>query len=434
MSSFAFVPKISKVEEEFGSAYLSVFTQEKTPLEKLFQGNRLFLSEQAWTSSTQLQMGTGMVASSLKMKKVSQPELKAWLQSLLLRLGFKSISKIELTVFAQRVGIWLEGQFKSFKAPVAIRGSIGVNGQGAIQTIQLDPLRVGFLAPLLEGILLSILVETIKKTIFHESISQPILNLQIVIVLGLSLFIALLHSLVYRETRITSFSQWFFLALAGVGIMMVLPPMPGFLTFLSLHVPWNVLVIQAQKLGFKWAPWLRPGALLGFSIGESAPSQFKEALSVNRSLIFSANANDVDTALYAESLKQGKPYLRLTLKRENDLDQLLTQISLDENSQFNKPAPGSLIDILKSDGVLLIDYNNSDPKIIESFNSLFFEKDPHYQTRFGKISINKNLRIIGILDKKKIPDHSATFFSRSTNCLYERKSYFLISFSYSPFE
>ncbi len=39
----SFVPKISKVDLGSGSAYLSVFAQEKTPLEKLFAGEKLFL-------------------------------------------------------------------------------------------------------------------------------------------------------------------------------------------------------------------------------------------------------------------------------------------------------------------------------------------------------------------------------------------------------
>lgn len=40
----SFTPKIEKVETVQGSAYLSVFTQEKTPLEKLFHGQKLFLA------------------------------------------------------------------------------------------------------------------------------------------------------------------------------------------------------------------------------------------------------------------------------------------------------------------------------------------------------------------------------------------------------
>ncbi len=40
----AFVPKISKVESSGGTSYLTVFAQEKTPLEKLFAGEKLFVS------------------------------------------------------------------------------------------------------------------------------------------------------------------------------------------------------------------------------------------------------------------------------------------------------------------------------------------------------------------------------------------------------
>jgi hypothetical protein len=40
-----YTPKITKVDTENGSAYLSVFTREKTPLEKLFAGEKLFITD-----------------------------------------------------------------------------------------------------------------------------------------------------------------------------------------------------------------------------------------------------------------------------------------------------------------------------------------------------------------------------------------------------
>ncbi|OVE77462.1 hypothetical protein BVX98_02905 [bacterium F11] len=45
ITTITWVPKITKVNASNGSAYLSVFTQEKTPLEKLFGGEKLFLSQ-----------------------------------------------------------------------------------------------------------------------------------------------------------------------------------------------------------------------------------------------------------------------------------------------------------------------------------------------------------------------------------------------------
>ncbi len=49
LTTITFVPKITKVESEKGSGYLSVFAQEKTPLEKLFSGEKLFLNPPQYT-------------------------------------------------------------------------------------------------------------------------------------------------------------------------------------------------------------------------------------------------------------------------------------------------------------------------------------------------------------------------------------------------
>jgi hypothetical protein len=43
-ASAVFTPRLTKIETGAGSAYLSVFAQEKTPLEKLFEGQKLFLA------------------------------------------------------------------------------------------------------------------------------------------------------------------------------------------------------------------------------------------------------------------------------------------------------------------------------------------------------------------------------------------------------
>jgi hypothetical protein len=48
----AYTPKITRVDTENGSAYLSVFTREKTPLEKLFAGEKLFLSRETAVNGT----------------------------------------------------------------------------------------------------------------------------------------------------------------------------------------------------------------------------------------------------------------------------------------------------------------------------------------------------------------------------------------------
>jgi len=56
-----FVPKITKIDTANGSAYLSVFTQEKTPLEKIFEGEKLFLSQPVWAPSIWRISALGMI-------------------------------------------------------------------------------------------------------------------------------------------------------------------------------------------------------------------------------------------------------------------------------------------------------------------------------------------------------------------------------------
>lgn len=56
----SFTPRIEKVDTLQGSAYLSVFTQEKTPLEKLFAGEKLFVSPNPASLTVAPSLGSGI--------------------------------------------------------------------------------------------------------------------------------------------------------------------------------------------------------------------------------------------------------------------------------------------------------------------------------------------------------------------------------------
>lgn len=58
------VPKITKVETAKGTAYLSLFTREKTELERIFDGEKLFLTQPVWTAAVRGQAGLGMMAAA----------------------------------------------------------------------------------------------------------------------------------------------------------------------------------------------------------------------------------------------------------------------------------------------------------------------------------------------------------------------------------
>ncbi len=57
-------PKITKINGKSGTEYLSVFTQEKSPLEKLFDGDKLFVSQITWSNRLHL-MFASLVSSLL---------------------------------------------------------------------------------------------------------------------------------------------------------------------------------------------------------------------------------------------------------------------------------------------------------------------------------------------------------------------------------
>lgn len=96
----SFTPRIDKVDTARGSAYLSVFTQEKTPLEKLFEGEKLFVTQNP-VSEPAKEMGAIIGAGAEVLKK--------------------SDSGVALTVF-RRLGGNVKARMKvALKSPLVAR-------------------------------------------------------------------------------------------------------------------------------------------------------------------------------------------------------------------------------------------------------------------------------------------------------------------------
>ncbi len=81
----SFAPKITRIDTEKGASYLSVFTQEKTPLEELFQGDKLFLSP------IQIPPRTQNTAAALYCLRVKLKHTKTHVQQLL-RIHFPRLA------------------------------------------------------------------------------------------------------------------------------------------------------------------------------------------------------------------------------------------------------------------------------------------------------------------------------------------------------
>ncbi len=83
LTTISFVPRITKVDSPTGPAYLSVFTQEKTPLEKLFIGSKLFLAEPPISKAVSLEAGFKVIAWAHAVRSLSNKQLARWAERLL---------------------------------------------------------------------------------------------------------------------------------------------------------------------------------------------------------------------------------------------------------------------------------------------------------------------------------------------------------------
>ncbi len=70
----SFTPKVTRVDGENGSAYLTSFLREKTPLENLFQHERLFLAGRVGTTLQMIQLAAGVTAEEALRGKINLKE------------------------------------------------------------------------------------------------------------------------------------------------------------------------------------------------------------------------------------------------------------------------------------------------------------------------------------------------------------------------
>jgi hypothetical protein len=81
MAVVSVLPKIQKVDTVQGSAYLSVFAQEKTPLNKLFEGAKLFVADSPLSSGNAALLVAAATAVSAQPNRPLSPRLSAFLQT-----------------------------------------------------------------------------------------------------------------------------------------------------------------------------------------------------------------------------------------------------------------------------------------------------------------------------------------------------------------
>ena len=87
----SFVPKVSKIESETGPVYLSSFMQEKTPLDLLFEGDRLFLAQKPLRISN-VTVGLLLIPTLSHLYNKYKTTSTDWMRAVLQRFDSKVMS------------------------------------------------------------------------------------------------------------------------------------------------------------------------------------------------------------------------------------------------------------------------------------------------------------------------------------------------------
>lgn len=139
-------------------------------------------------------------------------------------------------------------------------------------------------------------------------------------------------------------------------------------------------------------------------------------LNVRRSLAFTDNADALDRHLSEEARRKRLSYLRVTLRDPSDLDRLMSQAELRRGHLSTKEGP--LPRMIRQGGVLLVDYNGSDPKLVEGLNSLF-DRQPHFRGQ----KASDELSVVGVMSDAGSQRYPASFYSRFQQIATLKPSY-----------
>jgi len=190
----------------------------------------------------------------------------------------------------------------------------------------------------------------------------------------------------------------------------------GRLTLSTFQSPLAALLVLAAPLAFSLILGHEGYNALAAGFGlppltlphQNSQLSIQDLLASKRTLVFSDNADAIDAAVLKEARARKQPYLRVTIRNQRDLDRLMTTLKIPYGGLAHELIPGPLLQLIDSGGILLIDYNASDPKLVEIFNSLS-DKRPYFGSH--KVAPD-HLTIIGVMKSADVERHPVSFYSR----------------------
>lgn len=127
----------------------------------------------------------------------------------------------------------------------------------------------------------------------------------------------------------------------------------------------------------------------------SNEEKIEQLLESSRGLIRTEDIAAIDSYLYNKTKKEKTNYAFVSLRSQQQLDALSKLIKV-ENGDY-RLIDGPVYDVIKNGGVLLLDYDNSHPTLIEGFNSLF-DKNPFYK---DIENVSPQLKVLAAMKEQK---------------------------------
>ncbi len=142
-------------------------------------------------------------------------------------------------------------------------------------------------------------------------------------------------------------------------------------------------------------------------------SDLNSLLDSARGLAFSQQPDAIDSLLRAYSKRNAKPYLRVTVHDPEDLSALRVAVRLEKGKLVQKTSALKKL-LYETGGILYLDYANSDPKLVEEFNSLF-DQTPRFE---GK-GVSDELLVVGVMDRQLFARYPVSFYSRYRKIIHK---------------
>ncbi|MBV9079507.1 MAG: FHA domain-containing protein, partial [Elusimicrobia bacterium] len=187
VATVSYVPRLTKVDFD-GSAYLSVFTQEKTPLDKLFEGPKLFLAQNPASAAALDEGAVAMAGEAGRRQSVPFASLASW---------FRAVTGL-LLLSLRQVGDAMRVVFRRGNADVTIDEARGADGKLAL-SVQSERAAA---RPLRERLAALATAPVVRETVLNSNVLGLALLALAVPLFGLSLpaaglvFVALRLSLI----------------------------------------------------------------------------------------------------------------------------------------------------------------------------------------------------------------------------------------------